>query len=64
MNFSEFSNFYYLKKNIISIENVPVNIENRLSMLPVFIGIANLPKIALTARNKKYLKKLLKNESK
>jgi glycosyltransferase involved in cell wall biosynthesis len=54
--------FYYMKEKIIMCEKSEININQKLSILPVFLGIGNLSKIKTVSVNKYSLKKLIKAE--
>lgn len=54
--------FYYMKEKIIMCERSEININQKLSILPVFLGIGNLSKIKAVSVNRNRLKKLIKAE--
>ena len=54
--------FYYLKRKIIMCEKAEINLNQKLSILPVFLGLGNLSNIKTTKVSKNNLKKLIKAE--
>lgn len=62
MILSEPKSIYYLDKTIILSSSLPVTRNQRLSILPVFLGIFNLPNVSTNCEYRTALKILLKKE--
>ena len=54
--------YFYLKRKIITCEDVNIGRDQRLSLLPVFLGIGNLVKIDVSRNFKRMLLRLLRDE--
>ena len=62
--YSKIDNFYFLNENIIHADNVNIISAQRLSSLPVFLGIAELSTINFSNNINKKISKLIKSEGK
>ena len=62
MLLGELDKFYYLNRALIHCDNVPVNRNQRLSILPVFLGIGYLPHIVSRRDKRIMINRLLKAE--
>lgn len=60
--FGEVEIFFYLKRKTIMCEMANIAVDQRLSILPVFLGIGYLPKINISKSSKRKLSKLLQSE--
>lgn len=62
MLLSEPTSVYFLNKIIVKCEEVPVTRNQRLSILPVFLGLSNISKVSNNPKLSRAIKKLLKKE--
>jgi glycosyltransferase involved in cell wall biosynthesis len=55
-------NYFYLSGPTIHNKDVPVTRNQKLSILPIFLGIGNLPNIGLSDQKTRWVRRLLKKE--
>jgi glycosyltransferase involved in cell wall biosynthesis len=60
--YGEFNSFYYLRKKIIKCGTAKIELAQRLSILPIFIGIGSLLNLDVSQLIRRQLNKLLKSE--